>query len=142
MGLERLQQIIEAYGADPARWPQAELVAAEALLARSAEARAALAEARTLDAALDVWKAPLPDPWAAQRIARAARDLPQRRITLRERLAAFLPLEPVWPQLAGLTAALVLGFFIGFSDFSDVDTTESLDVASIVLGISSWEYSL
>ncbi|MCW5729375.1 MAG: hypothetical protein KIT20_01360 [Alphaproteobacteria bacterium] len=142
MRLERLQQIIDAYGADPARWPGAELAAAEALLARSAEARAALAEARRLDDMLDAWTAPAPDPWAAQRIAGAAHELAQRRPGLRERLAALLPFEPVWPQLAGLAAALVIGFFIGFGDFAEPDAGDTLDVAGIVLGISSWEYSL
>ncbi len=55
--LERLFAVIDAHGADPARWPEAERNGLE-LLARSPQAAGALAEARALDAVLA--KAPMP----------------------------------------------------------------------------------
>jgi hypothetical protein len=53
MTLERLNTILEAYGASPARWPADERAAAEAMIASSDAARAAFAEAARLDAMLD-----------------------------------------------------------------------------------------
>jgi len=53
MTLERLNTILEAYGASPARWPAEERAAAEAMIAASDEARMAFAEAARLDAMLD-----------------------------------------------------------------------------------------
>ena len=50
MNAERLDQILEMYGADPKRWPAEERAAAEALLA-SGVGVDALAEARALDLA-------------------------------------------------------------------------------------------
>jgi anti-sigma-K factor RskA len=62
MTLDRLRAIVDAYGADPARWPAAERAAGEALLAGSAEARALVAETADLDAALDSLPALQPSP--------------------------------------------------------------------------------
>jgi hypothetical protein len=60
MTMERLNTILESYGASPARWPAEERAAAEAMIASSDEARAAFAEAARLDAVLD--QAPPPPP--------------------------------------------------------------------------------
>jgi hypothetical protein len=50
--LRRLAALAESYGADLRRWPPEQRDAAEALLADSAEARAVLETARTLDEAV------------------------------------------------------------------------------------------
>jgi len=68
----RLHAILDAYGADPARWPAAERDAALALLARSAEARRHHDQAARLDAALDAAPVDVPSPALAGRILRAA----------------------------------------------------------------------
>jgi hypothetical protein len=60
MTMERLNTILDAYGASPARWPAEERVAAEAMIAASDEARAAFAGAARLDAMLDQAAAPPP----------------------------------------------------------------------------------
>lgn len=49
MNLKRLAELLDAYGADPARWPADERAAALALLAADARARAMQAQARALD---------------------------------------------------------------------------------------------
>ena len=53
MTIERLRQILDAFGADPARWPKAERDGALALLATSPEAQRLRDEARRLDALLN-----------------------------------------------------------------------------------------
>lgn len=54
MTLQRLQQLLDAYGAAPERWPEAEHDAALLLLAHSPAARAQREEAAYLDALLDL----------------------------------------------------------------------------------------
>lgn len=49
---ERLKTLIDCYGAEPRRWPEAERAAAERLAASTA-GQALLAQARALDSALD-----------------------------------------------------------------------------------------
>lgn len=58
--LSRFSRIIEAYGADPGCWPEAEQAAAERLLAQSAEARRLWKNAQRLDAVMNA--APKPAP--------------------------------------------------------------------------------
>lgn len=78
--LERLRDILDAYGGDPERWPDAERDPALALLARSAEARRLCDEARQLDAALDLLPAAEPSPGLEERIVAAARSVPQEAV--------------------------------------------------------------
>ncbi|HYE00512.1 MAG TPA: hypothetical protein VEH84_14095, partial [Alphaproteobacteria bacterium] len=68
MDAARLRALLDAYGARPERWPPAERAAALALLAASAEARAARAEAAALDALLDLAAAPAPSAALVGRI--------------------------------------------------------------------------
>lgn len=73
MKAERFQAIVEAYGADPARWPEAERDAALGYADQAGEAaRAVLAEARALDAGLAGHAAPLPDAAAFARALKGA----------------------------------------------------------------------
>ncbi len=53
MTLERFKALIEAYGADAKRWPEAEREAAQAFAESSAEAHRLLAGARAIDRFLD-----------------------------------------------------------------------------------------
>ena len=112
MNIERFRILLEANGGDPARWPAAERAAAAAFARTAPEAAALLAAARALDAALDRVPAAAPelDPVAVAAVASAA---PQRR-----------PAQPrsrgwgfgfAWPNLAGLAAAAVVGFVVGWS---------------------------
>ena len=88
MKADRFLIIVEAYGADPARWPEAEREAALAYVAEAgAAAEALLAEARALDAGLAGHVAPLPDAAAFTRAlagaeAALAPALPRRGIGL------------------------------------------------------------
>jgi hypothetical protein len=51
--LARFRELIDVYGATPARWPEAERVAAELLVQTDAQAARLLVEAEPLDAWLD-----------------------------------------------------------------------------------------
>ena len=73
MKAERFQAIVEAYGANPARWPEAERDAALAWADQAGEtAQAMLAEARALDLGLAGYTAPLPDATAFDRALKGA----------------------------------------------------------------------
>ncbi len=84
--LARFRDLLDAFGAEPLRWPEAERDAALALLESSAEARAALEAEARFDALLDEGPALAPSPALARRILAAT---PQARLTLGERLKAF-----------------------------------------------------
>ena len=75
--LERLSDILDAYGGDPDRWPDAEREPALDLLARSADARLLRDEALRLDAALDLLPAAEPSNGLEARILAAAQQTPQ-----------------------------------------------------------------
>jgi hypothetical protein len=68
MTLDRFAALLDAYGADPARWPDAERAGAQALLDRSAEACARRDAAAALDALLDRAAAAQPSSALAARI--------------------------------------------------------------------------
>ena len=72
MTLNRLRTIVEAYGADPRRWPEAERGPAEALVAESTAARDLVARAGRLDAALAEAAADVPDAALARLTAATA----------------------------------------------------------------------
>jgi len=105
MNEDRLQRLIEAYGAAPARWPAEERAAAERYLADHPRALARLAAERALDEALDAWPAQV------------------ATFALRERIFASAPIArkgwapASWPGLwlsgAGLAAACAAGAIVG-----------------------------
>lgn len=87
MTLDRLRTLLDAYGADPARWPAAERAPALELLARSPEARADRVAAARLDDALDA--VPGVDASAAI-VARVMRSAPRSRAIRVERFVAVV----------------------------------------------------
>jgi hypothetical protein len=104
MGLERFQELIDAYGAEPSRWPLAERAGAEALLANDAQARALVADAAALDALLDAAEAaPEPSDLLRHRVLRAA---PRARAAI-SRFG--------WASGAGWAAAAAAGVLVGVS---------------------------
>ncbi|TRW16702.1 hypothetical protein [Glacieibacterium frigidum] len=76
--------LIDIYGADPARWPTEDRAATLAAIAADPALQAKLAEARALDAMLGDWAARVP--------ARADADAVAARI---------LRPAPRWPRIAG-----------------------------------------
>jgi hypothetical protein len=88
MTLDRLGQLLDAYGARPERWPDAERAAALALLFASREARARRDAAAALDSMLDRVPVLAPSPELADRIlAGAPRGVRPTSRALRRRVS-------------------------------------------------------
>jgi len=123
--LARFQALLDAYGAEPRRWPADQRVAAEALLKRSSEAQVAHAAAARLDKLLDSAGV---DPAPAHLIGRvldAAPVPPGQRWRWFARL-----LKPA----TGIAFAAVLGLGLG-GLVSPFASGEPSDAESITLAI-------
>lgn len=133
---ERLKELIAAYGGDQRRWPDAERSAALALLLRTPELRDEAGRAAALDAALDRWTSPAPhiDPAAlAARVSATPQQRAKPRVVSRFRWPSF-----VWPNAAGLAAAALAGFLVGWShpdtdlQTAQADSIEGQVIASVI----------
>lgn len=113
MTLARFERLVDAHGADPARWPAADRATAQAF-ARSEAARPVLEAARALDAVLDRSAPVLPD---AAAFARALAAVPAAPVARRRGLGW------IWSGLddlrlasgAGLAMAACAGVVFGLN---------------------------
>lgn len=155
--LERLLAVIDAYGADPARWPEAERAGLEAV-ARAPEASRLLAEARALDAVLarsPALDAGVLDDLKSRIVAKAdesgrvtQRPAMPRSVTSlgdRRRMPVTQSLRAAWPAAAALAASLLVGAFFGASEMgkpavenlmasAGYDTTDQLTLDPLGVG--------
>lgn len=113
MTLDRLKELLDAYGADPDRWPLEERLAMLDLLARSDAAKDLAAQAAGLDTLLD--RAPLAVPSAATVEALSSRIMRRLPARMAERVAAPLRVAFGWPNWLALAAATVAGLVIGWA---------------------------
>ena len=111
MTLERLTWLLEAYGSDPRRWPEAERAAAEALIVRSAQAQELHAKAQALDNLLNA-APPLSLHDGLRRRILTQVDAHPVQDTRNSTLTDWF-LGRWWPQAAALAFAAILGIFIG-----------------------------
>ncbi|MGI9371726.1 MAG: hypothetical protein ACR2OJ_04465 [Hyphomicrobiales bacterium] len=126
----RLEHVLEAYGADPARWPEDEHEELLGVL-HGAQKSGLLVEARTLDAALDTVKAPEMPQGAldrlkeatkvrpAQQVQRPSADivpLPQRMTRTGQR--AESKQRDIFAAAVAIAACLMLGVFVGNSQIA------------------------
>jgi len=135
MMIRRFRRLIAAYGADPARWPPGQRGRAEALLTRSAPARALLAEAQAFDALLMAdAKPPAGEQLAAAIIVRATAAPQERAPAPTHAIGVDWSLSRLWPQAVGLAAAAVLGFVIGWTDLlpENFGGGNTIDLADIL----------
>ena len=134
MTSKRVSELIAAYGAAPEKWPVSEREAALALMQRDPALRAELQAMAALDAALDRWPSPAPHLNAVALAAHVSAT-PRPRAAARRSFLRF----PIfaWPNAAGLAAAALVGFLVGWSGL-DTDygaQSDSIDrqiVASVV----------
>ena len=133
ISLQRFEQLLDAYGARPERWPDHERAAAMQLLGQSAQAAQLWHSAQWLDQQLDQ----LPAPDFRQLDARLlAAPLPARHKKLTDRLLEWLvPLQArtaavFWRPAALACVPLVLGLAVGnqLDVFSDVYTADLYSV--------------
>lgn len=135
--LERFAGLVDAYGASPARWPAEERVAAEALLAASAEARVLVEQAAHFDALLDMApaaaapSAALVEGLLAARPRAAAAPAPATR-------GGFLRglVDAVWPYgspafpAGALAASIMLGVALGSTLDISLPAAETMTAAA------------
>ena len=128
MTIERLREIIEAYGGDPRRWPITERRSAQDLAAREPEAAALLAEAEALDGLLAGATAPEPGFELRQAVLAAAPRAQPPRLLHISRLG--------WLSGAGWAAAAAAGVVLGVSVGQQVLT--DWQVVSAVEQAAAW----
>jgi hypothetical protein len=117
--LQRLDELLAAYGSDPANWPAAERPAAQALLARSPEIGARLDAERRLDAALDRVRGEVFETVAARVAARIDRDVAARAQSDAGGLSwgamLWSATAATWPRAAAFAGVVMLGIVAGLS---------------------------
>jgi hypothetical protein len=110
---ERFHQIVEAYGADPRRWPSGERAAAQAWAAlHRTQADAMLSGAADLDAWLATDQVEPPGAPLQQRIIGAAPVRPVRPPATRRRLWWSGAAVAGVGLLGGLAGAFAVSFFV------------------------------
>ena len=135
MGMDEFRTLLDAWGADPARWPSDRRAAAEALAARSDEARQLLADEAAFDALLGAEPAPEPGPALTASILAIPRSARQER----RGFGWSFGFLPALPRFAGLTAAAVMGFYIGTTSLfqpgqSMTAEAETVNISDYVFG--------
>ncbi len=131
MKLGRFNAIIDAYGAEPGQWPERERAEALAFSRASVGAARALAEARALDAALrhgDLANTELAPARFAQlhaRIMAGAATIPKSWFG--RMLGIDLAPAQLWPSVAGLAIATVLGVAVGLSGWIQLEGNSEQD---------------
>lgn len=153
--MERLKEIVDAWGASPSRWPAAERPAAEALVAASAEARRLVDAALHLDTLLDA--APVEPPseaLMARLMAARPRPVVEAPSTAHAPRGIWRGLiEAVWPYgspaipAGTLAASIMLGVMVGSTaDFSPltettvVETEAAADEQIIALAMADLDW--
>ena len=117
--LDRLHVVLEAYGAEPGRWPAEERAGAIALIESSAEARALFEDAAALDDLLDRSSVPAVSPAHVRRVRRM--ESPPRHWRIAAILGAIGDwLQPgsrfAWQRAVAAAAVIGLVAGIGFSE--------------------------
>lgn len=137
MTLDRLRQILAAYGGDPDRWPDDERDAAEALIAASPVARDALAQEQALDAGLSLASSAVPDD-AMARLTAAMAFPPPRQTAAPAGVASgwFASLASAfWPRATVFASMAALGIIVGLAVepvYSPNDANASVASDSVV----------
>ena len=127
----RVFELIEAYGPEPAAWPEAERVAARELLQSAPDVFAeALEDARALDAALAALPEPRIPAGLAERIAASAPFTPAREpagifAKLRSMLMIGGSILPSASALASSAVGLIIGYgAFGAAQADEIDYAE------------------
>ncbi len=138
---DRFKAIVDAYGADPDRWPQGERDAALRFMSEDARAEAWLDEAIAIDALLSAgFEAPDAEADEAQHARVLAHMLmnpatnvvafPRRQASPPSR-RRILPLLWTGIGLAACLAGATVGIKIGLSSMDDVRAQSVLDLAQL-----------
>ena len=142
MNIHELRLLLDARGPDLSGWPASDRQAAEELAERSAEARAALEEARALDALL---ARTLGRGNAGEALRSAVLRIPEMHPRARHRPGGrFSILAHPWRAgIAAAAASAVLGVIVGSSGIASLpEASETIDLATLVYAQSFDEETL
>ena len=134
MDARAFEDMLDTYGADPARWPSDTRAEAEALLATSAEARAheaAMADVETFLRSGSLGAVPHADPSSVTNMA---------AIAMRHRQVKYV--SPTGRKVrwgAAFAAALVLGVAVGHVRLDAADSNPDQVVAIALEGARSFD---
>ena len=127
---ERLRRLLDAYGANAARWPSGERDRALALLQSSSAFEGLRREARELDELLD--QAALPEvdgELLADLLATAGAQ------TWGQWVGSLWPFGPVWKPALGLTMAAVMGAVLGLVISPSAEIAQiTQEIEGLILG--------
>ena len=143
MELGRFHTILNAYGAAPERWPEDERAAALALTRASVPAARALADARALDQSLDAYAISGitldPNSLVLLQARIVASAQPMMQSWIGRWFGVSLTPRQLWPSLAGLAMASILGFAVGLGGILQTEPGHDADDA---LTFSSTDLSI
>ena len=139
MGLDRFRELLDAYGAEPGRWPANERGPAEMLLTQNTEAARLRSQAAAIDKLLD--RAMLAPPVIdAERLIADITAEPQHTaeiVTLRP--ARRPSAGGFWLKVASLAAAAAIGFLVGVSQLTGLGGDPTTPTSGVELAdISPW----
>jgi hypothetical protein len=151
--LEALGAVLDAYGADPKRWPRGAEMRFKDLMASSAEARRMVREAQALDDALnrEVMLSPARHKVLSDRIVSAAMKEKTTQETSKTSVTQAAPQRKVyrdtardagwWQSATVLAASLLLGLFVGTSSTLGPAVSELTNAATLTSASSGNEIS-
>ncbi len=133
--LGRFRELLDAYGADSARWPEHARTWAEPLAASDGAARDLQHQAAKLDALLDELPAPNPAPELMADILAAA---PASRKGPGRWALRLWPFGPIWQPIGTLVTATALGIIIGATVLGPAsDNSDITDIDQLAFGDST-----
>lgn len=136
MKVKRFQTLLDARGPDLGLWPEADRLAAEALLDRSDVARAALTEAETLHLALQS----LPDEAASPLLRAAILDIPDLHDPASDASAAgHSSRRGMVAGWSAIAASAAIGFAVGMWWPAEPPIWQSEDLVALVYGGSGFD---
>lgn len=136
MSIERFKRLLEAYGADARRWPEADWTRAQSLLASSPEARKAWSAAASLDSLLDHHPAEIGEGAVERCFERIVAGVDSRQATAPVPLVAGRFARASLPRASLFAVFAVLGFLVGMSGWGEpgVTSASASDTLSITYG--------
>ena len=135
MAMERFKRLLDAYGADARRWPEADWTRTQSLLSASPEARKEWSRAAALDSLLDHHPAGVGDGAVERCFDRIVAELDRRQASVQAsppfmaRLAASTA-----PRASFFAVVAVLGFLFGLSGWGEPVSPAAADTMSITYG--------
>lgn len=135
MSMERFKRLLDAYGADARRWPEADWTRAQSLLSSSPEARKEWSRAAALDSLLDHHPVKVDDGAADRVFDRIVAELDRRQAAPRAPAPLLTRLaSSTAPRASFFAVVAVLGFLFGLSGWGGPVPTAAADTLSITYG--------